>query len=157
MGSLLRIIRSLRGKDLKEIWADIMSNRAKSALMITALVALVVMTVSATVVLQVESRAPDANILTGGDAFWWAFVTVTTVGYGDQYPVTALGRSMAMLLMVVGVGIFGVFTGFLSSNFLGPVDGDIETYVETVQFESDIADIKKEIAAIKEMLQELKD
>jgi hypothetical protein len=64
---------------------------------------------------------------------------------------------MAMLLMVVGVGIFGVFTGFLSSNFLGPVDGDIETYVETVQFESDIADIKKEMAAIKEMLQELTD
>ena len=157
MGSLVRIIRSLRGKDLKEIWADIMSNRAKSALMITALVALVVMTVSAMVVLQVESRAPDANILTGGDAFWWAFVTVTTVGYGDQYPVTALGRSMAMLLMVVGVGIFGVFTSFLSSNFFGPVDGDIETYVETVQLESDIADIKKEMAAIKEMLQELTD
>lgn len=157
MGSLVRIIRSLHGKDPKEIWADIMSNRAKSALMITALVALVVMTVSAMVVLQVESRAPDANILTGGDAFWWAFVTVTTVGYGDQYPVTALGRSMAMLLMVVGVGIFGVFTSFLSSNFIGPVDGDIETYVEMVQLESDIADIKKEMAAIKGMLQELKD
>lgn len=154
---LVRIIRYLRAKDQEEIRADFMANRAQSALLVTAFVALVVMTVAAVVVLQVESRSMDANILTGGDAFWWAFVTVTTVGYGDQYPVTGLGRLMGLLLMVVGVGIFGVFISFLSSDFLGPVDTDVKTYVETVKLESDIAHLKDEVAAIKEMLQELKE
>jgi hypothetical protein len=66
-----------------------------------------------------------------------------------------VGRLMAMILMVVGVGIFGVLTSYLSSSFLGPVDADSENYMETVQLEADMAHLKKEMAAIKEMLQEL--
>jgi voltage-gated potassium channel len=63
-----------------------------------------------------------ANISTGGDAFWWAFVTITTVGYGDRYPTTGLGRIMAMVLMTVGVGVFGVLTSYMASVFLAPDD-----------------------------------
>lgn len=57
--------------------------------------------------LQVERDAPGANITTFGDAVWWAFVTIATVGYGDEYPVTAAGRFYAVLLMIGGVAIVG--------------------------------------------------
>ena len=53
-------------------------------------------------VLQHESRSPDANIRTGGNALWWAIVTITTVGYGDYYPVTTLGRPTAVFVMFSG-------------------------------------------------------
>jgi hypothetical protein len=54
-------------------------------------------------VLQFESRSPDANITTGGDALWWSAVTITTVGYGDYFPVTTLGRFAGLLVMLAGV------------------------------------------------------
>lgn len=56
-----------------------------------------------------ESPNPDSNINNIGDAFWWAIATVTTVGYGDVYPVTAEGRIVGSLLMIVGIAILWVF------------------------------------------------
>ena len=66
-------------------------------------------------VLDAERRAPGANIVSFGDAVWWAFVTVTTVGYGDFYPVTVWGRVVAVLLMCGGVALVGIVTATLAS------------------------------------------
>jgi voltage-gated potassium channel len=66
-------------------------------------------------VLSAERDAPGANILTFGDAIWWACVTVATVGYGDVYPVTATGRVLAVILMFGGVAIVGVATATVVS------------------------------------------
>ena len=60
----------------------------------------------------------NSNIKTAEDAIWWAWVTITTVGYGDKYPVTTEGRIIASFLMTAGVGLFGTFTGFIASWFL---------------------------------------
>ncbi|GAA3200075.1 potassium channel family protein [Microbacterium terregens] len=65
--------------------------------------------------LDAERGAPGANIETFGDAVWWAFVTITTVGYGDYFPVTAWGRIVAVLLMCGGVALVGVVTATLAS------------------------------------------
>ena len=70
--------------------------------------------------LNAESRAPDANIATGWDAFWWAVVTITTVGYGDRYPITVAGRITAMCVMVMGLGIIGALASLLSSLLVAP-------------------------------------
>ena len=70
---------------------------------------------AALAVLDAERGSPGANIETFGDAIWWAFVTVTTVGYGDFYPVTAWGRIVAVLLMCGGVAIVGITTATLAS------------------------------------------
>ena len=61
---------------------------------------------------------PDANIKTAEDALWWSYVTITTVGNGDRFPVTTGGRIIGTLLMTAGVGLFGTFTAFVSSWFL---------------------------------------
>ncbi|MET4582595.1 voltage-gated potassium channel [Conyzicola nivalis] len=65
------------------------------------------MYVIALAALQAERDAPGATITTFGDAIWWACVTVATVGYGDTYPVTSLGRIYAVVLMIGGVAIVG--------------------------------------------------
>lgn len=65
--------------------------------------------------LEAERPAPGANIVTFADAVWWAFVTITTVGYGDFFPVTGWGRTVAVLLMCGGVAVLGVVTATLAS------------------------------------------
>ena len=62
---------------------------------------------AATVVTTAERTAAGANILSFPDALYWSFVTVSTVGYGDHYPVTAVGKFTAVFLMFFGIGIFG--------------------------------------------------
>jgi voltage-gated potassium channel len=68
--------------------------------------------------LYFEQDAPGANITTGGDALWWGYVTATTVGYGDQYPVTHGGPIVGTLMLTVGVALFATFSGFLANAFL---------------------------------------
>ncbi len=62
-------------------------------------------------VLHFESQHVDAKIATAGDALWWSVVTLSTVGYGDLYPITTGGRICAAVLMIVGIGVFGVIAG----------------------------------------------
>ncbi len=80
-------------------------------------VTLVVVVGSAALALAVESGGAG-NIQTFSDALWWAVTTVTTVGYGDRYPVTAAGRGVAALLMVTGIAFFGVLTANVAAFFL---------------------------------------
>jgi voltage-gated potassium channel len=63
-----------------------------------------------------ERCDPAANIKTGGDALWWALVSVTTVGYGDRYPVTVGGRFVGAVTLIVGIGLFSTITGFLATK-----------------------------------------
>lgn len=66
----------------------------------------------------VESNAPDSKVTKLGDAFWWAIVTVTTVGYGDIYPVTVEGKIIASILMIVGIAILGVLISTIGTSFI---------------------------------------
>lgn len=74
--------------------------------------------VGAAVVLEVERDQPDATIASYPDALWWAMTTVTTVGYGDRFPVTAPGRGVATLLMIAGIALFGVVSATVASYFV---------------------------------------
>lgn len=73
-------------------------------------------------VLDAERGAKGANLTTFGDAVWWACSTVTTVGYGDLYPVTAQGRAVAVVLMIVGIGIVGAVTATVATAMLARAD-----------------------------------
>ena len=69
-------------------------------------------------VLLFDENAKGSNIHNYPDALWWAIVTVTTVGYGDRYPVTNGGRDVAVVLMLVGIGLIGVLTATVASVFI---------------------------------------
>ena len=72
-------------------------------------------------VLDMEQDAAGANITTVGDAAWWSATTVTTVGYGDHFPVTTQGRLIAVTLMVVGIALIGVITAAVAAWMVGQV------------------------------------
>lgn len=93
---------------------------ANGVLLLFIFVAIVVFQTASVLVLLFESQDRSAEIITSGDALWWAVVTVATVGYGDLVPVTMGGRITALFLMIVGIGIFGVLTSTLSDWFRRP-------------------------------------
>jgi voltage-gated potassium channel len=120
LSRLARITRLLRGNARKELVRDMIDNRGQYATFITILAAGAVISVSSILVLQFEGRSPDANIVNGGDALWWGLVTITTVGYGDYYPVTGLGRMVGVAVMFSGVGIIGALASILASYLVPP-------------------------------------
>jgi voltage-gated potassium channel len=112
---LVRILRRLGRESRRELIRDFIQNRGQYAGFITIIAALLVMTSASVLVLQFESKAADANITSGGIALWWAVVTITTVGYGDAYPVTVAGRIVAAFVMFAGVGIIASLASLLAS------------------------------------------
>ena len=120
-GRLLRLIRLLRVirafRSTKSLVDHIFANKAKGALTSVSVIAVLLVIFSAIAILQVE-KDPASNIKTAEDAIWWAYVTITTVGYGDKFPVTTEGRVIAAVLMTAGVGLFGTFTAYVSSWFV---------------------------------------
>ena len=121
---LLRIVRVIRlvGRMGGPMAALTMffKNRATAGLLLVFLIALVVLEYGSLAVLWAERGGENANILTAGDALWYVIVTISTVGYGDRFPTTELGRVFGVVVLVVGVGVFGTLTGFLANAFLAP-------------------------------------
>jgi voltage-gated potassium channel len=137
---VLRVFRVLRGLRATRLLATlVLRKRAQNTALAVSLIALLLVVFCSIAVLHVETEA-DSNIKTAEDAIWWAFATITTVGYGDRYPVTSEGRLIAAILMCAGVGLFGTFSGYLAAWFMGP------------QATSDEPDVKAELVALRQEL-----
>jgi len=144
-GRIVRILRVIRGvKSARTIARFVLAKRAKSAFLASLLLALLLLVVCSISVLHFETAASGANIRSAEDAMWWAMSTMTTVGYGDRFPVTSEGRVVAVFLMVAGVGVFGTFSGLVASWFLAP--GAEGTDAELAQIRRDLAALSGQIS-----------
>ncbi|MGX5715387.1 potassium channel family protein [Arthrobacter sp. MAHUQ-56] len=114
--------------------------------------------VGALAALDVEQWAPDAKITTFGDALWWATATITTVGYGDMYPVTPIGRLVAAALMMSGIAVLGVVTASIASWLVERVEDTAETVAEAVEepVRVEVAELVTEIALLRREIAELR-
>jgi voltage-gated potassium channel len=120
-GRLLRLVRILRilraFRSTKVLVKFVFKKKAHGAFTTASIFAVLILIFSSIAILQVETTE-NGNIKSAEDALWWAFTTITTVGYGDKFPVTTEGRIVGVILMTAGVGLFGVFTGFIASWFV---------------------------------------
>ncbi|MFN2169895.1 MAG: ion transporter [Candidatus Promineifilaceae bacterium] len=124
----LRVLRSLRViRSSRAIWSmaprDLLDQArerfADSFLFLTVTIGLLVLSMGSILIVSVEAGAPGATINSGGDAMWWSLVTMSTVGYGDEVPVTPPGRIIGSFMIVIGVALFTSITSYLASNFAG--------------------------------------
>lgn len=132
MVRVLRIIRLLRGVRVgHRIVSVILQNKPKSAFASVFLTSLLLITFSSVAILIAEDEK-ESNIKTANDAIWWSITTMTTVGYGDKYPITVEGRAVAIILMLAGVGLFGTLSGIVASLFIGTKNTDEATELKEI-------------------------
>jgi voltage-gated potassium channel len=169
---IVRLLRKMTGGQLRRMFTG---RLAQNTLLFTLVTALILVFIISWLVLLAEQGAPNSNIKTYHDAVWWAFVTITTVGYGDYYPVTGWGQSLAVILMFFGLGIIGVLLSYLASTFISlqrrrqerTVGGneqdqdndanDDEDNAEdehTSNLEAELVAIKGELAALRKLFEE---
>ncbi len=117
---LARVVRLFREVGFRRITGSLVGDRAGSALLSLLLMGILVIEFGSLAVLKYEQAAPNGNIKNASDAIWYVIVTISTVGYGDRYPTTNPGRLIGGMLILIGVGIFGTFTGYLANFFLSP-------------------------------------
>ncbi|AQP47964.1 ion transporter [Tessaracoccus aquimaris] len=113
---------------------------------------ILILLLAALAVLDAE-KGGSGNIQSFGEALWWSFVTMTTVGYGDYAPVTGTGRAVAAGLMVGGVGLIGVVTATLASWIVERVS--LESTSASSASEERIEDLRREVRELKNLVQGL--
>jgi voltage-gated potassium channel len=142
---VVRILRVIRGvKATRMIAAMLFQQRALNAVMAGAFVAILAIFASSFAILSFEENA-NGTIKNADDAVWWAICTVTTVGYGDYYPVTWEGRIVAFFLMITGAATFGALAGLLASWFMG---------TEDAADNAELRQVRQELAAVRVLLEE---
>jgi len=120
---ILRLFRLLRifklgrfSKSLKTI--NEVLRETKTDLAITIFVAFILLILSSTLMYYVENEVQPEKFASIGHSFWWSVATLTTVGYGDVYPVTAMGKFLSAIIALIGIGFVALPTGIISSSFI---------------------------------------
>jgi voltage-gated potassium channel len=123
--------------------------------------ALFLAAVGSVAVLEVERANPDGNIRTIGDALWWSLTTMTTVGYGDLFPVTSEGRLVATCLMIAGIALLGVVTAAIASWFVERFERaaamERRTEAELSQLVAELTEARKALADLAHSQDALRD
>lgn len=101
-----------------QTWRDLRHERANSVFGSMIMLGILVIEIGGIAVLRFEGANANANITTAGDALWWGIVTISTVGYGDKYPITPGGRLIGTVEIITGVAVFGTISAYLANAFI---------------------------------------
>ena len=143
---IVRILRVLRGAKATRLLAScVFERRAESAVLAAGLSTVLLLVFASVAILHFES-VPEANIHGADDALWWSVTTVTSVGYGDRYPVTWEGRIVAATLMFAGMGLVGVLSGLFASWFMAPV---------AARNRGELEMLRADVAALREAVEKM--
>ena len=149
LGRVIRITRLFHEQGLRQTISEFLVERAGSAVYLVFVLIFLVLEFGSIAILFTERGAPNAEINTASDAIWWAIVTMSTVGYGDTFPVTNNGRLVAIIVIIVGVALFGVVTGFLATAFDNTPEGDERSPALDAGFERPVT-ILEEITRLRQ-------
>jgi hypothetical protein len=125
------------------------SHLLRWAVVVSAITAAIVV-LGGTAVWALERDRTNANLRTWGDAIWWATTTITTVGFGDHYPVTMWGRVIAVAIMLSGVTIIGAIAAIVAFGFAGRLAERLEEAVSHV--ESQVEQVEAEVEAVEDQV-----
>lgn len=152
---LARVFRLMRAFGARNIARSLVRDRAGSALLTLLLMGILVLEFGSLFILHIEQYEANANITTASDAIWYVIVTISTVGYGDHFPVSDRGRFLGAVIIVIGVGIFGTFTGYLANLFLAPSKQAAPTDAATPDAMARLDQLKKLVAEQQAAMDEL--
>ncbi|WP_107851221.1 ion transporter [Oceanimonas marisflavi] len=156
---VLRVLRMLRVAN--QVIRHLLKHSGSTMMASMLLILVVVISGSAIAILMTEAGHPDSNIETAEDAIWWALVTISTVGYGDHYPVTTAGRIISSVVIFAGVTLFAGVSGLVASAVLSPKTEEQQEAVENEEQEvnqqlgalrAEIASLREEIHTLREVL-----
>lgn len=131
------------------------STRATVTLLIAVFFTFLVVQFGSMLVIGPEQRAAGSNIHTAEDALWWSYVTITTVGYGDYYPVTTQGRIVGVFMLSLGIGLFGVITSFLANIFIYPRKERLKEQERQVRHQQSMDELRVGVDALRAELHTL--
>lgn len=145
---ILRIVsifarsKELRETGIRKMFRTFLSTKGDSAILTMLFLIILVLQTGSVLVLNFESNVSSPQIQTAQEAMWWSFATITTVGYGDFVPLSIGGRLVGIVMMIVGLSLFGVLIGFLANVFS-------EDSSENDQLKNEIKNLKEEIHKLK--------
>lgn len=146
---LFRLFRAwsiVRRTGLRSLGRILLRAKATSSLLSVIFLAILLLEFASIAIFNTEAHNPHATITSAEDALWWVYITITTIGYGDTYPVTQNGRIVGIIVALVGVSIFGIITGYWANKFLP------SSRKQTHELEH----LRKEVAEIKALIQSQK-
>jgi voltage-gated potassium channel len=151
---LLRLVRifALLGKGRSTIF-----NFVEKTHLNYVLFTLMIIVVASSIAILVLETSPASEIHTPLDAIWYVVSTITTVGYGDEVPMSSGGKVLGIMLMIVGVGFFSILTASLSSYFMRDIETEEEELKDKINsLEISVNEMKSQIEEVKELLKENK-
>jgi voltage-gated potassium channel len=114
----LRAYLTLHHLRFDRVREDVKREGAEFTLFIAVFLVIVILETCAVSIMYFEGRSSDPIIKSAQDALWWAYVTISSVGYGDMYPTTAGGRFVGIVLMTTGVGIYATIAGYFAHRLI---------------------------------------